>query len=118
MSEQPDALDDATQCFLRHLFEHAPDLQVAGDLARRFAATIRGDDETALDQWIVDAAGTELHALAMGIKRDIDAVTAAITHPWSTSPVEGRINRLKTLKRQMYGRAGYALLRSRILAAA
>lgn len=118
LSEEPCALDDAAQRFLHHLFEHAPELLVAGELARRFATLIRGDDETALIQWIADAAGSELDGLAKGIRRDIDAVKAAIVYPWSTSPVEGRINRLKTLKRQMYGRAGYELLRSRLLAAA
>lgn len=118
LSEDPGALDDAARRFLHHLFEHAPALLVAGELARRFAALIRGDDAAALDQWIADAAGSELDALAKGIRRDIDAVKAAITHPWSTSPVEGRINRLKTLKRQMYGRAGHELLRARLLAAA
>jgi transposase len=45
-------------------------------------------------------------------------VRAALSLPWSTSPVEGQINRLKTIKRQMYGRAGFALLRQRVLAAA
>jgi transposase len=45
-------------------------------------------------------------------------VRAALGLPWSTSPVEGQINRLKTLKRQMYGRAGLDLLRQRVLAAA
>jgi hypothetical protein len=43
---------------------------------------------------------------------------AVLSLPWSTSPVEGQINRLKTIKRQMYGRAGFDLLRRRILAAA
>ncbi len=118
LSEEPNALDNATQRFLHYLFEHAPKLKVAGDSARRFAALIRGDDEAALEHWIADAAGTELDALAKGIRRDIDAVKSAVTYPWSTSPVEGRINRLKTLKRQMYGRAGYELLRNRLLAAA
>ncbi|WP_142781686.1 transposase [Agrobacterium sp. T29] len=93
-------------------------LPVAGELARWSAALIRGDHEKALDQWIDDAAGTELDALAKSIRRHIDAVRAAITHPWCTSPVGGRINRLKTLKRQMYGRVGYELLGSRLLAAA
>ena len=95
------------------LFRRLDALLVAGKLARRFADLIRGDDETALDQWIHHAVGTELDALAEGIKRDIDAVKAAIIYPWSTSPIEGRINRLKTLKRQMYGRAGCELLRNR-----
>lgn len=71
-----------------------------------------------LDQWVVDAMNSELASLAAGIGRNIEAVRAAITQPWSTSPVEGRINRLKTIKRQMYGRAGHQLLRSRLLAAA
>ena len=118
LSKEPTALDDRTQRFLSHLFKRAPPLLTASQLARRFAALIRGDDDTDLNQWIADATSTELDVLAKGIGRDIAAVRAAITHPWSTSPVEGRINRLKTLKRQMYGRAGYQLLRSRLLAAA
>ena len=118
LSKEPTDLDDGTQRFLSHLFKRAPPLRTASQLARRFAALIRGDDDTGLDQWMADAAGTELDVLARGIGRDVAAVRAAIIHPWSTSPVEGRINRLKTLKRQMYGRAGYQLLRSRLLAAA
>ncbi|WP_114715207.1 transposase [Rhizobium grahamii] len=53
--------------------------------------------------------------MAAGISRDIEIVRGAINHRWTTSPVEGQINSLKTLKRQMYGRAGYAPLRSRVL---
>lgn len=81
LSDEPSALDDATQRFLHHLFEHAPELLVAGELAGRFAALIRGGGGAALDQWIADAAGTELNALAKGIRREVDAVKAAITHP-------------------------------------
>jgi len=79
---------------------------------------IRGDDDAGLDLWIADAMNSELASLAAGLHRDLEAVRAAITQPWSTSPVEGQINRLKTIKRQMYGRAGYPLLRKRLLAAA
>ena len=57
LSKEPSALDENTRCYLHHLFEHAPGLLAAGELARRFAALIRGDDEKALDQWIADAAG-------------------------------------------------------------
>jgi transposase len=59
-----------------------------------------------------------LRSFAEGIDRDGAAVRAALTDPWSTSPVEGHINRVKTIKRQMYGRANYDLLRQRVLAAA
>jgi len=45
-------------------------------------------------------------------------VQAALELPWTTSPVEGQVNRLKTIKRSMYGRAGVKLLRQRVLQAA
>ena len=50
--------------------------------------------------------------------RKINAVRAALTHSWSNGPTEGHVNRLKLLKRQMYGRAKFDLLRSRVLHAA
>jgi transposase len=50
-----------------------------------------------------------------GIKQDEAAVAAAITEPWSNGPVEGQINRLKLIKRQMFGRASFELLRLRVL---
>jgi len=118
LSEDPQSPDEQTGRFLRHLHENAPELSIAGELARRFAALIRGDDDAGLEQWIEDAKNSELASLAAGVGRDIAAVRAAITQPWSTSPVEGQINRLKTIKRQMYGRSGYPLLRHRLLATA
>jgi transposase len=49
------------------------------------------------------------------LRRDLRAVELAITAPWSNGPLEGHINRLKTIKRQMYGRAGFTLLKARVL---
>ena len=49
------------------------------------------------------------------LKQDLSAVEAAVSEPWSNGPVEGQLNRLKMLKRQMYGRAGIELLRARLL---
>jgi transposase len=49
------------------------------------------------------------------LKQDLSAVEAAVSEPWSNGPVEGQLNRLKMLKRQMYGRAGIELLRARVL---
>ncbi|MEJ3750837.1 hypothetical protein WEI85_47400 [Actinomycetes bacterium KLBMP 9797] len=57
-------------------------------------------------------AGT---SFAKGLQRDLDAVTAGLTLPWSSGAVEGQVNRVKMLKRQMYGRAKFDLLRRRIL---
>ena len=117
----PDKLDAQEAVFLGHLAEMAPDLARAGALATGFAALVRNaPDESsgpALEAWLASARGTALDAFVRGIDRDRDAVLAALVEPWSTGPVEGQINRLKTIKRQMYGRAGYDLLRKRVLAA-
>lgn len=53
--------------------------------------------------------------VAAGIRRDEDAVRAALSEPWSSGQVEGQVNRLKAIKRTMYGRAGFDLLRARVL---
>jgi len=117
-----DKLDASERVFLAQLAEIAPDLAHAGELAAHFAALVRNAPDKssgpALDAWVVSARGTALDAFARGIERDRDAVAAALSEPWSTGPVEGQINRLKLLKRAMYGRANYDLLRSRVLAAA
>ena len=73
---------------------------------------------TALHQWM-DRARTSGIALIQHfesrLQRDILAVEAAVTDRWSNGPVEGQVNRLKTIKRQMYGRAGVELLRARLI---
>jgi transposase len=61
------------------------------------------------------AAGTLFGKFATSPQRDFNAINAALTPPWTTSPLEGQIIRIKMLKRTMYGRAGFALLRVRIL---
>ncbi|ALO05640.1 IS6 family transposase [Streptomyces venezuelae] len=58
-----------------------------------------------------------LHTLAAGIDRDRDAVIAGLTLPWNSGVVEGHVNRIKMLKRQMLGRPGFDLLRKRVLLA-
>jgi len=57
-------------------------------------------------------------SFAASMRRDLPAVQAALDLPWTTSPAEGQINRIKTIKRSMYGRAGFQLLRARVLHAA
>ena len=73
-----------------------------------------------LERWITaaDASGLpELRSFITGLRRDQDAVVAGLTLPYSSGVVEGHINRIKMLKRQMYGRASPDLLRRRILLA-
>jgi len=113
-----DKLDASERVFLTQLAEIVPDLAHAGELAALVRNAPDKSSGPALDAWVVSARGTALDAFARGIERDRDAVAAALAEPWSTGPVEGQINRLKLLKRTMYGRANYSLLRSRVLAAA
>ena len=87
-------------------------------LAMRFNGILRGRSSQALDEWIDDAVDTELTAImrfASVLRRDIHAVKNAIELPWSNGQAEGQINRLKMLKRAMYGRAGPELMRARML---
>jgi transposase len=114
---EPATMSAGERTFIERITDAVPALGIAADLARRFAAMIRGGDATELDAWLTAARTSELASFAQGLTRDLAAVRAAITDPWSTSPVEGQINRVKTMKRQMYGRAGHALLRIRVLAA-
>ena len=58
-----------------------------------------------------------ISGFAIGLTKDLDAVTAGLTLPHSSGPVEGNVNRIKMIKRQMYGRAGFDLLRKRVLLA-
>jgi transposase len=104
--------------FLNRLLAEVPALAAVHGLARGFAVLIRKEGTGTLDEWLANTAGTPLESFAKGLKKDLAAVQAALDTPWSTSPVEGQISRLKTIKRAMYGRAGFSLLRSRVLHAA
>ena len=94
-------------------------MKAAADLAREFREIIRQRQSDRLEAWAGRAqqagAPRELANFAQGLKADWAAVQAALTMPWSNGQVEGQVNRLKTIKRQMYGRAGFDLLRQRVL---
>jgi transposase len=68
--------------------------------------------------WMSMARGSLLDSFVHGLERDANAVAAAIGTPWSSGPVEGQVTRLKAIKRSAYGRAGFPLLRQRVLMAA
>lgn len=87
-------------------------------LAREFVGFFREKDASTIGRWIIAAEKTPLRAFARGLFSDLRAIRAAIELPWSNGPTEGHINRLKTIKRSMYGRAGFDLLRARLLSAA
>jgi transposase len=77
---------------------------------------VRKQAAVPLAEWLVKAEGSgcaELRNFASGLRLDEAAVAAALTESWS-GPVEGQVNRLKSVKRSMYGRAGWELLRARV----
>jgi len=101
---------------------HAQSAEVAEaiDLAQDFTALVRQRQPERLDPWLTRATASTLGAFqrfASGLQEDYEAIKAGVTLPWSTSPVEGHINRLKMLKRQMFGRARLDLLSRRFLRA-
>jgi transposase len=78
---------------------------------------VRRRSATPLPTWLVKAEGsscTELRGFAAGLRQDEAAVAAGLSETWSNGPAEGHVNRLKLIKRQMYGRAGFPLLRARV----
>jgi transposase len=110
--------EDEEQARLDAICGQSDDLSTALDLANEFAALIRKQSQGTLTDWLSRAESSpcpELRHFAEGIRRDEAAVLAAVTGPWSNGPVEGHVNRLKAIKRQMYGRAGFQLLRARVI---
>lgn len=97
-----------------------PEFATMRRLAMRFRGMLKSKSVGKLGSWLKDAQKSGLYAMqrfARTAQRDIDAVRNAITEPWSNGQTEGQINRLKALKRTMYGRAGPELLRARLLPA-
>jgi transposase len=105
---------------LTQLHAQSPAVAEAIDLAQDFAALVRQRQPERLDPWLKRATTSAVDAVqrfAAGLYEDYEAVKAGVTLPWSTSPVEGHINRLKMLKRQMFGRARLDLLSRRFVLA-
>ena len=87
-------------------------------LAMRFRGLFRGSSLEKLNEWLWDALSCGIYTMrrfATTLRHDIGPVQNAVTEPWSNGQTEGHINRLKTLKRSMYGRASIELLRARML---
>ena len=114
----PDTLKPSERQDLASLRQAHPDFEPAYQLTQTFIKLVQNRRPTALTQWMHDALNSTLTpfmTLATGIHRDKAAVLAALSLPYSNGQVEGQINRLKTLKRQMYGRASLDLLRIRVM---
>jgi transposase len=118
LTRHPAALTGDEKPKLKAILDRCPELQAASDLVRGFAAMITELTGQDLPQWITaarDAAIPGISSFAKGLEQDLDAVTNGLTTQWSSGPVEGRVNHIKMVKRQMFGRAGLPLLRKRVL---
>jgi transposase len=118
LARRPEKLKPDEKQLLAKLNECCPEIPILYDLTQGFATVFRGKQSAALQTWLDQARGTglpEIGRFCDGLLRDAKAVTAAVVLPWSNGQVEGQIHRLKLVKRQMYGRAKFNLLRCRVL---
>jgi transposase len=113
-------LDEDERAYLQRLCDHEPTIARAYELAQAFAKMARERNGQVFEAWLTSVAAsgiTELQRFASGLLDDRAAVEAGLTQVWSNGQTEGQINKLKLVKRQMYGRAKFDLLRCRVLAA-
>ncbi|MGW2101545.1 ISL3 family transposase [Streptomyces olivaceoviridis] len=117
---RPETLTEIEQLPLKAVLANCPELDALTGHVRSFAQMLTERQGERLPQWL-DAVRQDdlssLHTLVAGIDRDRDAVIAGLTLPWNSGVVEGHVNRIKMLKRQMFGRSGFSLLRKRVLLA-
>lgn len=117
---RPENLTERQRERLEALTVACPEMTALAQVVRSFAAllTPHKDNPAKLAAWTTAAREADLphvHSFARGVEQDLDAVTAAITLEHHNGRTEGVNTKTKLLKRQMYGRAGFALLRHRIL---
>jgi transposase len=117
---RPDRLTAGQHETLAELTAACPEMTALTSLITSFAALLVPDpgNDAGLQQWIIDARAADLphlHSFTRGLDLDIQAATAAVTLPHHNGRTEGVNTKTKMIKRQMYGRAGFTLLRHRIL---
>jgi transposase len=116
--KRPEDRKEAEEKLLERISRDHPKLQQTISLAREFAAMIREQQTEQLDGWLETANQSSYRVwrnFVAGLKQDESVVRAALQYHWSNGPTEGHVNRLKCLKRLMYGRAKDDLLRKRVL---
>ncbi|MEV8534697.1 ISL3 family transposase [Streptomyces sp. NPDC051211] len=116
----PDALPDENQLRMKIAVAHCPELEALAGHVRSFGQMLTRREGHLTQDWIAAVRADDLpglHSFANGLERDLAAVVAGLSTPWNSGVVEGHINRIKMLKRQMFGRAGFHLLRKRVLLA-
>ncbi|MBA2515091.1 MAG: ISL3 family transposase [Solirubrobacterales bacterium] len=114
----PKKRTEAQTAFVERLEAESPSIRLAHAWVTEFFGMVRERKPEQLDDWLARVEASELPDLVSfcrGVRRDQEAVVAGLTLEWSNGQVEGQVNRLKLIKRQMYGRAAFDLLRARVL---
>ncbi|MDX3771766.1 MULTISPECIES: ISL3 family transposase [unclassified Streptomyces] len=118
LTRHPTALIEEDRVGLKDVLTRCPELDTAAGHVRDFAEILGGRLGSTLPAWIDAVDASQLPGLtgfALHLLRDLDAVTAGLTLDWTSGSIEGAVNRIKKIKRQLYGRAGFELLRKMIL---
>ncbi len=113
-----DDLKEEERESLQQLRQASPHIETAYQLVKQFLQMLRERTGEQLDAWLAFVEASHLEAFdsfVSGVQQDKDAVFAGLTLPWSNGPLEGNVNRLKLIKRSMYGRAELDLLKLRVL---
>jgi transposase len=104
--------------YAEELCRSSQEIEKAKNLTAEFYELMKNGKIEELKEWLDRAAASginEMASFAKGIRQDLSAVNAAIETQWSNGQTEGQVNRLKTIKRAMYGRANFDLLRAKVL---
>ena len=104
--------------YINQLFKDSTELKEAARLVQEFSRLMKDHCAAKLQDWLAKAQKSrisELVGFAGGIRQDFKAVEAAFSSEWSNGQTEGQVNRLKFVKRQMYGRANFDLLKARVV---
>lgn len=118
LTHKREKLNQDDQTRLDQLLAVSGEVQTVHALIQSFLEMVRTRMGKELRTWMEAATGSgiaEMKSFVTGIERDYDAVKAGLTLPWSQGPVEGAVNKIKTHKRLMYGRAKFPLLRQKML---
>jgi transposase len=118
LSRPPRMLSASQKRYLEAFLQFCPKARELRRFVLKFRAILRWRSDKRLSNWVAAVVASTFPFLAQFAKtlsRDWGAVERSITTPWNNGPVEGHINRLKVIKRQMYGRAGFELLKARVL---
>ncbi|MFB6826857.1 transposase [Streptomyces virginiae] len=118
LTRHPTTLNAEDRVGLKQVQTRCPELDKAAGHVRDFGEILTDRLGSTLPTWIDAVAASQLPGLtgfALHLHRDLDAVMAGLTLNWSSGSIEGAVNRIKRIKRQLYGRAGFELLRKMIL---